>query len=106
MNAMFTLRGQVVHVFVSPTGVNKDTGEEYGGQDKVQILGDVPMKGGETRKDMLTLTTEQGKELKAAIGRSVVAPVAFYVNKGAVAFYIPKGSEIAIQGAPAAQRTA
>lgn len=101
---MFTLRGQVVHVFVSPIGINKDTGEEYGGQDKVQILGDVPIKGGETRKDMLTLTTEQGTQLKAAVGQSVIAPVAFYVNKGAVAFYIPKGSEIDIQGVKTIQQ--
>lgn len=93
---MFSLTGQIVNVFVSPVGVNKDTGEQYGGQDKVQVLGDIPMKNGEYRKDLLTLTTEQGDKLKNALGRSITAPVAFYVRNSAVQYYIPKGSQIAL----------
>lgn len=98
LNHMFTLTGQVVHVFESPTGVNKSTGEEYGGQDKVQILGDLSLPNGETRKEMVTLTTDQGEMLKKAVGRSVVAPVGFYASKGTVGFFIPKGAQIALLG--------
>ncbi|NKO00820.1 hypothetical protein, partial [Weissella cibaria] len=61
--SMFTLTGQVVHVFTAPRGISKKTGEEYGGQDKVQILGDIPLQGGETRKELVTLTTDQGEAL-------------------------------------------
>lgn len=96
--SMFTLKGQIVNVFVSPKGVSKKTGEEYGGQDKVQILGDIPLEDGQFRKEMVTLTTNQGRDLDDAVGRSVVAPVAFYSVRGVVGFYIPKGSQIDFEG--------
>lgn len=102
MTAMFTLNGQVVNVYVSPKGVSKKTGEEYGGDDKVQILGDIPLEGGQTRKEMITLTTSQGQELQKAVGASVSAPVAFYARGGVVGYYIPKGSQIKLHKAPVA----
>lgn len=95
---MFTLTGQVIHVYLSPKGVSKKTGEEYGGDDKVQILGDIPLEGGEFRKEMVTLTTDQGPSLKNAIGRAVMAPVAFWARGGVVGYYIPKGAQIKVQG--------
>lgn len=95
---MFTLSGQVVHVFQSPKGVNKQSGEEYGGQDKVQIMGHLSLPNGETRMELVTLTTDQGQELQKSVGRSVIAPVGFYVSKGSVGFFIPKGAQIASQG--------
>lgn len=97
MNHMFTLRGQVVHVFESPKGVNKDSGAEYGGQDKVQIMGHLSLPNGETRMELVTLTTDQGQELKKSVGRSVLAPVGFYASRGSVGFFIPKGAQIATQ---------
>jgi len=93
--SMFTLRGQVVHVFTAPKGINKD-GEEYGGQDKVQIIGDIPLKGGETRKDLITLTTDQGEALKKMEGQDVTCPVAFFVSGKTVSFYIPQGHKISV----------
>ena len=89
--SMFSLTGQVVNVFVAPTGTDKE-GNEYGGQDKVQIIGDVPLKNGDTRKDLITLTTDVGTHFKSLVGSSVTLPVAFYApSKGQVSFYIPKG---------------
>lgn len=99
MKHMFTVTGQVVHVFESPKGLNKQTGEEYGGQDKVQIMGDLSLPNGEIRKELLSLTTEQGQELQKAVGRTVEAPVGFYASKGTVGLFIPKGSKISIHGA-------
>lgn len=98
MKPMFTLTGQVVHVYVSPKGISKKTGEEYGGEDKVQIIGDIPVGNGEFRKEMVTLTTDQGSNLQKAIGRSVVAPVAFWARSGTVGYFIPKGAQITLQG--------
>ena len=96
-DSMFMLHGELVHVFENPTGVNKDTGEEYGGQDKIQIMGNVPLKNGESRKDLITLTTDQGKHLRDHLGASVSAPVAFYApSKGNVNFYIPKGHTVTL----------
>lgn len=95
---MFSLTGQVIHVYVSPKGTNKQ-GEEYGGQDKVQILGDIPMPDGQYRKEMVTLTTDQGDKLSKAVGRSVTAPVAFWAKGGVIGHFIPKGTQIKLQAA-------
>lgn len=91
---MFTLTGEVIHVYVSPKGVSKKTGEEYGGEDKVQILGNIPVGDGQYRKEIVTLSTDQGDSLTKAIGRAVSAPVAFWARGGTVGYYIPKGSQI------------
>ena len=97
MKPMFSLSGQVLHVFVSPKGVSKKTGEEYGGQDKVQILGDIPVGDGQYRKEMVTLTTDQGDRLQKAIGRAITAPVAFWARASTVGYFIPKGAQIQLQ---------
>lgn len=96
MKPMFTLNGQVIHVYVSPKGVNK-SGEEYGGQDKVQILGDLPLPDGQTRKEMVTLTTNQGQELEKSIGQHISAPIAFWAKASNIGYYIPKGSQISLK---------
>jgi hypothetical protein len=92
--SMFTLRGEVVHVYTAPKGVSKKTGEEYGGQDKVQIIGDIPLKGGETRKELISLTTDQGVALEKMQGKIVVCPVSFFANGKSVSFFIPEGHKI------------
>lgn len=90
--SMFTLTGQVLNVFVTPQGVNKSTGESYGGQDKIQILGDIHLPNGETKKDMVDLTTDNGEAFKAFEGRSISLPISFYSPaKGQVVFFLPKG---------------
>jgi len=100
--SMFMLTGQVVHVFTAPKGISKKTGEEYGGQDKVQIMGDIPISGGESRKELINLTTDQGEALAKCVGRTVTAPVGFYASGKAVGFYIPKGHKITPANAPTA----
>ena len=54
MIPMFTVTAQVVHVFRTPEKTNKETGEVWGGQDKVQLLGDMPLQNGEYKKEMIT----------------------------------------------------
>lgn len=96
MTPLFSLTGQVVNVFTAPKVVKED-GTSYGGQDKVQILGDIPLQEGQTRKDIITLTTSQGAELQKAIGSTVVAPVGFYAKGSVISFFIPKGAAIQVR---------
>jgi hypothetical protein len=93
MNSMFMLTGNIVNVFVSPKGVNK-SGEEYGGQDKVQIMGNIPLPDGEYRKQLVDLTTDQGDQIRKFEGKEVSCPVSFFVSKGSVGYYVPKGHQI------------
>jgi hypothetical protein len=90
---MFQLTGRVEHVFTAPVGKNKD-GQEYGGNDKVQLIGNVPLKNGEFRRDIVSLNTDQGDLLRNMIDEYVSCPVSFFVNGKDVGFYIPKGHSI------------
>jgi len=94
MNPMFKLTGQVVNVYVSPKGVNQKTGDEYGGDDKVQIMGQIPLANGEFKMELVDLKTDQGAALKSAQGKTVTCPVAFYNARGSVGYYVPKGHKI------------
>lgn len=93
---MFTLNGQVMHVFKAPKGVNKKTGEEYGGQDKVQILGSLALpESGEYRLDMITLTTDQGNAFEQLKGHEVSVSVGMMARgKNDLLYFIPKGSKV------------
>lgn len=97
--SMFTLQGTIVNVFTAPKGISKKTGEEYGGQDKVQIMGDIPLPEGQYRKELVDLTTDQGEDLKKLEGREVSCPVAFYASGKAIGYYIPKGHQVTPRGA-------
>jgi hypothetical protein len=94
MNSMFILTGEVVNVFTAPKGISKKTGEEYGGQDKVQIMGNIPLPDGQYRKELVDLTTDQGEAIKKYEGKEVTCPVSFYVSKSSVGYFVPKGHQI------------
>lgn len=88
---MLQLEGQIINVFEAPKGTNKD-GQEYGGQSKVQLLGQVWLKNGESKSELLTLTCEGsvfaplvGKKIQVAVG--AIAP-----SKGTIIYFIPQGT--------------
>lgn len=89
---MLTLKGKVLGVFESPKGITK-SGEEYGGQHKVQLLGEVLLKNGETRNDLITLTCHDPKAFQSIEGATIQIPVGAMALKGAVHYFIPQGSD-------------
>lgn len=93
---MFTLNGQVMNVFKTPKGLNKKTGEEYDSQDKVQIMGSLPVRESDQyRLDMITLTTDQANVFERLKGQHVSVPVGMIGRgKNDVLYFIPKGSKI------------
>jgi len=97
---MLTMNGQLLNIYVSPKGQNK-AGEDYGGQDKIQILGDVSLPNGETRKDMFTLTAHNVSDFKQHIGKEITVPVGAIANGKVVTFFIPKGSVPTLKSASA-----
>lgn len=92
MNSMLTMNGTLLNMFVSPKGTNKN-GDEYGGQDKIQILGDVPLQNGEVRKEMFTLTTHDASQFKPHMNKQISVPVGVIANGKAVTYFIPKGAQ-------------
>lgn len=93
---MFTLCGQVANVFVQPGGVSKKTGEAFDPRDKVQILGHVPLQGGGTKLDLVTLNVEDARIFQAAQGKTIRVPVGVYAIGKSVGYFIPQGAKPAL----------
>lgn len=91
--AMFTLCGQVANVYVQPGGVSKKTGEEFDPRDKVQILGHIPLQGGGSKLDLVTLNVEDARLFQAAQGKTVRVPVGVYAIGKSVGYFIPQGAK-------------
>jgi hypothetical protein len=72
---MHMIEGTVVNVFMTPAGQDRKTGETFGGQHKVQLQGLVELRNGETRVELLTLTTNSPEEFRPLVGKSVRIPV-------------------------------
>ena len=103
--SMLLLVGQVMNVFEAPKGTNKETGETYGGQPRVQILAENELQNGDKRLGLVDLTVQDESLYRSLVNKRVAIPVGAYVNKGAVAFYALKGARPALHTGAAAGDT-
>lgn len=93
MNSMFTVTGQVLKTFIQPAVVNNETGVLGEPSTKVQLMGEMPVQGGESRLDLITLTIQDRKTYDALAGKTVRIPLGFFApNKGNIVYFVPKGS--------------
>jgi hypothetical protein len=91
--SMFTVTGQVLKTFVQPGQVDKETGEIGKSSVKVQIMGEMPVQGGESRLDLITLTVENQKVYEDLKTKRVRVPLGFFSpSKGQIIYFIPKGA--------------
>jgi hypothetical protein len=85
--SMLTLTGVLVNTYRAPLRKGAEAGEKE--KDRIQILGDVPLPNGETRKDLISITVpdvrkyegQEGVEVSLAVG--VFAPA-----KGQILYFI------------------
>jgi hypothetical protein len=90
---MFTVTGQVLKTFIQPGQVDKETGEVGKSSSKVQIMGEIPVQGGDSRLDLITLTVENQKSYEELKGKRIRVPLGFFApQKGNIVYFIPKGS--------------
>ena len=93
MLSMFTVTGQVLKTFIQPGQVDKETGEAGKPSVKVQIMGEMPVQGGESRFDLITLTVENQKTYSELRGKRVRVSLGFFApQKGNIVYFIPKGA--------------
>lgn len=93
MLSMFTVTGQVLKTFIQPGQVDKDTGELGKSFVKVQIMGEMPVQGGESRLDLITLTVENKQTYDELKGKSIRVSLGFFApQKGNIVYFIPKGA--------------
>lgn len=99
---MLTLQGQVVNVFLTPEGVNRDTGEAYGGLHRVQIMAENVLRNGEKRAELVDLTVDDPTPFKRLQGRLVRVPVGAFVAGNQIRFFHLKAAEKAVSEVNAA----
>lgn len=93
--SMLTLNGTVANIYEAPKGVNKETGEAYGGQHRIQVMCENTLKNGEKRIELVDLSVDDVTPYREAIGKPVCVPVGVYVASGKPAFYALKKQQAA-----------
>jgi hypothetical protein len=90
--SMLNITGQVFNVFDKPASKRGD--ETIESKPQVQLLGEIYLPNGETRFDLVTLSTDAPKDFEQFKGQKVTVPIgAFAPSKGSVIYFIPKGSK-------------
>jgi len=93
MISMFTVTGQVLKTYIQPGQVDKETGVQAASSVKVQIMGEMPVMGGESRLDLITLTVENQKVYEELKSKRVRIPLGFFSPaRGSIVYFIPKGA--------------
>jgi hypothetical protein len=81
---MLKLEGLVVNVYKAPD-FNPKEGEKKEGGHKVQLMTDIHMKNGETKKDLVTLTVKNPDLY--TVGEEASIPVGAFAKGSPVTFY-------------------
>lgn len=81
---MLKLSGQVVNVFKAPD-FKKDENTTVPGGHKVQLMSELPLKNGETKMELVTLTVKNPDQY--AIGETADIPVGYMVKGTSVTFF-------------------
>ena len=81
---MLKLEGMVVNVYKAPDFTPKE-GEKKEGGHKVQLMTDIHMKNGETKKELVTLTVKNPDLY--IVGDEASIPVGVFAKGAPVTFY-------------------
>ena len=89
---MLEIVGTLENTFTAPAGINKKTGEEYGGQERIQLMAEVVMQNGDKKLEIVTLTVEDLKPYQDHLKQKIRLPVGCFARNNGIAFYVPKGA--------------
>jgi len=93
MISMFTVTGRVLKTYVQVGTIDKDTGKKFDDSFKVQIMGEIPLTGGESRFEAIAMTVEDRTLYDELEGKMVRVSLGFFSPaKGQIVYFIPKGS--------------
>lgn len=93
--SMFNITGRVINTFEAPgRKANEKAGiEAQEAKPKVQLLGEMPVPGEQTRMELVTLTCEDQAEYESFKGRVISVPMGVFAPaRGQIIYFIPKGS--------------
>lgn len=78
---MFLLQGKLINIFETPKGKTKD-GENYGGDDRIQVMHEIMLSNGEKRVELVDLTVKDVSPYKDKLNVPVSIPVTLSVWQG------------------------
>lgn len=78
---MYILKGKLINIFETPKGKTKD-GEDYGGDDRIQIMHETSLKNGSTRVDLVDLTVGDVAPYRDKLNAVINVPVSISVWQG------------------------
>jgi hypothetical protein len=92
--SMFTVTGKVVHVFDQEGSINRETGEKGDDTVRLQMMGEMPVQGGASRFEMITVKVDNKKRYEDLKDKNIrLAVGAFSPQKGQIIYFIPKGAK-------------
>jgi hypothetical protein len=87
--SMLTLTGVLVHIYTKPAKSNASYSSDE--KDKLQVLADVPLENGQTRKELVTLTVPDSSKYAGQEGTELHLPVGVMaMAKNQLIFYVAK----------------
>lgn len=89
---MLLLEGKLQNTYLSPTGVNRKTGEEYGGQSRIQLLCELKLQNGEKKLDIVSLSVDDLQPYLSLADETIRVPVGVFSSGKGLSYYVPKGS--------------
>lgn len=90
--SMLQITGQVLNVFEKPAMKRGD--DEVAAKPQVQLLGEIALPNGETRYDLVTLTTDMPRAFDEFKDQKITVDVGvFSPAKNQIIYFIPKGSK-------------
>lgn len=85
--SMFSITGVLVNTFRAPLRKGADSSEIE--KDKIQILGDVPLKNGEVRKELISITVPDVRKYEGQEGTEISLSVgSFAPAKGQIIYFV------------------
>lgn len=84
---MFSITGTLVHTYRAPLRRGADANEVE--KDRIQILGDIPLANGETRKDLVNITVPDVRKYEGEEGTIITVAVGVFAPaKGQILYFI------------------
>jgi hypothetical protein len=90
--SMLTLNGQIINVFETPSGINKE-GKNYGGQHRIQIMAENELQNGQKRVELINLTVDTIAPFKSLLNQMVRIPVGIFVQEKSANYYMLKNAK-------------
>lgn len=89
---MLLLEGKLQNTYTAPVGVNKKTGEEYGGQYRIQLLCELKLQNGDRKLEIVSLSVDDLQPYLTLADETIRVPVGVFSSGKGFSYYVPKGS--------------